>query len=442
MKETVIQFGEGGFLRAFADYFFQKMSDQGLYDGKIVVVQPRPHGMCERLMAQGCKYNLYLRGISDGKIVNERTEIDVISRCVNPFEDFAAFLRLADQPEMRVIISNTTEAGIEFLGTESFGDRPAQSFPAKLTQLLFRRFQNGLPGFILLPCELIDNNGEALRDCVLKYVDYWKLGEDFKNWILNENDFCSTLVDRIAPGYPREEADRMREEIGWNDLMIDTAEPFHLWAISGDHEDELPFVKAGFSVVWTDNIAFYKKRKVRILNGSHTAMVPGAYLYGKRTVLECMQDMNILHYLGHILHNEILPVIGNTEDNKNFAIAVIDRFANPFIKHMLTSIQLNAVSKFDVRVLPTILEYKEKFGKYPEGLCMSFAAMIAYYHTDEAQDAPEVLDYMRLATVEEILKWDIWHTDISELTPIVRRYYDIITQEGMQAAYEEVFKNS
>ncbi|MBR3036277.1 MAG: tagaturonate reductase [Lachnospiraceae bacterium] len=442
MKETVVQFGEGGFLRAFVDCFFQKMNDQGLYDGKVVVIQPRPHGMCGRLMAQDCRYNLYLRGVSDRQIINERTEINVISRCINPWDEFDQYLALAEQPELRVIVSNTTEAGIEYLGTESIDDRPALSFPAKLVQFLYRRYQAGLKGFIILPCELIDNNADRLLECILKYADLWNLGDGFKNWILNDNSFCSTLVDRIATGYPREEADKMREEIGWNDQMIDTAEPFHLWAISGNHEDELPFQKAGINVVWTDDIAFYKKRKVRILNGSHTSMVPGAYLYGKRTVRECVEDMTVLHYLGHVLHDEILPVIGDTPDNKNFAIAVIDRFANPFIKHMLTSIELNAVSKFDVRVLPTILEYKEMFGKYPEGLVMSLAAMIVYYHTDVAQDSAEVLDYMKLASVEEIMAWDIWHTDITDMTPLVRKYYDIIMKDGMEAAYEEVFKNS
>ena len=233
-KETVIQFGEGGFLRGFVDYFFQKLKEKELFDGSVVIVQPIEKGMCEMLEKQGCEYNLFLRGINDGKVVDEHTHIDVISRCVNPYSDNAAYMALAENPDFRFIVSNTTEAGICFEGDNKFEDAPAHSFPGKLTQLLYKRFQLGLPGFIILSCELIDHNGEELLKCCEQYADLWNLGDDFKAWLKNENDFCSTLVDRIVTGFPRDEHAALCERIGEQDNMMDTAEIFHLWVIQGD----------------------------------------------------------------------------------------------------------------------------------------------------------------------------------------------------------------
>ena len=439
MKETVMQFGEGGFLRGFVDYFFHKLAEKGLYDGKIVVIQPLPTGMIDMLNAQDCRYNLFLRGIQDGEVVNERTEITSISRCINPYSDFDAYMALAENPDLRVIVSNTTEAGIEYLGTESMDDRPAKSYPAKLTQFLYKRFQLGLKGFILLPCELIDHNADTLKECIFQYADLWNLGQEFKDWLEKENDFCNTLVDRIVTGYPREEAAELEKVIGHPDKMIDTAEIFHLWVIEGHHEDELPFNKAGYHIVWTDDASPYKKRKVRILNGGHTSMVLGAYLYGLETVGECMKDETVSGFLKHCIFEEIVPTLGNTETDIQFGKAVLERFANPYIRHMLLSIALNSVSKFEVRVLPTILEHKEKFGTYPEGLVMSMAALIAFYRTDKANDGQEIMAFMKTASVEEILKReDYWHADLTEMIPMVEKYYDIIEKDGMKAAYAAV----
>ncbi|HIS57340.1 MAG TPA: tagaturonate reductase [Candidatus Fimimorpha excrementavium] len=443
MKETVMQFGEGGFLRGFVDYFFHKLNEKGLYDGKIVIVQPLPTGMIDMLNAQDCRYNLFLRGIQDGQEVNERTEITSISRCINPYTDFDAYMALAENPDLRVIVSNTTEAGIEYLGTESMEDRPAKSYPAKLTQFLYKRFTLGLKGFILLPCELIDHNADTLKECVLKYADLWNLGDGFKEWIETENDFCNTLVDRIVTGYPREEAEELEKVIGHPDKMIDTAEIFHLWVIEGHHEDELPFNKAGYHIVWTDDASPYKKRKVRILNGGHTSMVLGAYLYGLETVGECMKDETVSAYLKHCIFEEIVPTLGNTETDINFGKAVLERFSNPYIRHMLLSIALNSVSKFEVRVLPTILEHKEKFGTYPEGLVMSMAALIAFYRTDKANDGEEIMKFMKTASVEEIMKReDYWHADLTEMIPMVEKYYQIIEKDGMKAAYDAILSKT
>lgn len=440
-KETVLQFGEGGFLRGFVDYFFHKLQEKGLYDGKIVVVQPIERGMCQMLADQNCEYNLFLRGIQDGQVVNEHTHVTSISRALNPYTQYEDYIALAVSPDLRVIVSNTTEAGIEYLGTESLGDMPPKSYPAKLTQFLYKRFQAGLKGLILLPCELIDNNGDNLKACILKYADLWELGADFKNWLENDNDFCNTLVDRIVTGYPRDEAEALCEQIGYTDNLIDTAEIFHLWVIEGHHEDELPFNKAGYNIVWTDDAKPYKKRKVRILNGGHTSMVLGAYLYGLETVGECLNDEKVSAFLKKCLFDEIVPTLGNTDTDKQFASAVLERFANPFIKHQLLSIALNSVSKFQVRVLPTILEYKDKFGEYPKALTFSMAALISFYRTDKANDGEEIMNFMKTASVEDIMKReDYWHADLSGMLPMVQEYYDLIQNQGMAAAYDVILK--
>lgn len=442
-KETVIQFGEGGFLRGFADYFFQKLQDKGLFDGSVVIVQPIEKGMCSVLEQQGCEYNLFLRGIDNGQVVDEHTHIDIISRCVNPYENFESYMKLAENPDFRFIVSNTTEAGIEYVDSNQFTDAPARSFPGKLTQLLYKRFRLRLKGFIILSCELIDHNGEELEKCCLRYADLWGLGEEFKTWLVQENDFCSTLVDRIVTGFPRDEHEELCRRIGEQDDMMDTAEIFHLWVIQGSHEDELPLQKAGFHVVWTDNVDPYKKRKVRILNGAHTSMVLGAHLYGLKTVGECLKDEKVSALLRKCIFGEIIPAIGDTEDNRKFGEAVLERFSNPFIKHMLLSIALNSVSKFRARVLPTILEYRDMFGSCPQGLTFSLAALIAFYRTDDANDSQEIMDFMKTAPVEDILKReDYWGQDLSPLLGDVKKWYELIETAGMSKAYDAVLSET
>ena len=296
-----------------------------------------------------------------------------------------------------------------------------------------------MSGFILLPCELIDDNGDNLKKCVLKYAELWKLGDDFIRWINEENDFCNTLVDRIVTGYPKDEAEKLWEEIGYRDNLLDTAEIFHLWVIGGHHEDELPFNKAGYNIVWTDDVKPYKRRKVRILNGGHTSMVLGAYLYGLTTVGECLKDETVSAFLKKCIFDEIIPTLGNTQTDIDFGNAVLERFSNPFIKHQLLSIALNSVSKFQVRVLPTILEYKEKFGKYPTALTFSMAALIAFYRTDKANDGEEIMKFMKTASVSDILKReDYWKKDLTEMIPLVEEYYNLIEEKGMAEAYKAV----
>ena len=427
MKETVIQFGEGNFLRGFFDYFLHNLNKKGLYDGKAVVIQPRAGGKCSLLNEQNCKYNLYLRGIKDGEIVKEHTFVESISRCVDPYKDFEDYISLADNPHFRFIVSNTTEAGIEFVDTCKFDDKPALSFPGKLTQLLYRRYKSGLNGFIILPCELIDNNGAELKKCVLKYADLWNLEAEFVNWLENENHFVNTLVDRIVTGYPNDETKEMHPD----DKFLDTAEIFHLWVIEGDFEDEFPLKKAGFIVVWTDDAKPYKKIKVRILNGSHTSLVAGALLSGLETVGEAMNDDVASAFLNKCMKKEILPTIGENEESIAFANSVFDRFRNPFIQHKWRSIALNSVSKFSVRVLPTLLEYKEKNGYAPKGLTLSLANLIYFYKNDTPDDNADVVATMKNDSIAEILSnTSLWATDLSDLTDMVTEYYNKIDTIG------------
>lgn len=438
MTERIIQFGEGGFLRSFVDMFVNIMNEKGLFDGKVVVVQPIAKGLIPVLNKQGGVYHQYLRGIENGQVVNQMTEVHSISRGVDPYTDYKAYLELAHNPDMRFIVSNTTEAGIEYLGTEKLDDAPPKSFPAKLTALLYERYKAKLPGFILLCCELIDHNADFLKEYILKYADLWNLGEDFKAWIETENSFCNTLVDRICTGYPKDEAEELCRELGCQDDLINTAEIFHLWVIQGDHEDELPLKKAGINVIWTNDVTPYKKRKVRILNGAHTSMVLAARLYGLSTVGECLKDEKVGAMLNKTLQEEVIPTIGDTDDNKAFGAAVLERFSNPFVKHQLLSIALNSVSKFKARVLPTILEHKDKFGRLPKCLTMSLAALIAFYRTDEANDGEEIMSFMKTASAEEILKkTEYWGEDLSFMLPEITKTLELIEKGGMEAYYNE-----
>ena len=415
----VIQFGEGGFLRGFSDWMLHKLNEKGLFDGSVAVVQPIKEGMCDMLTAQDCIYTHIIRG-AEGV---EKSVIDVISHCVKPYEDFEAYLSLADNPDARFIISNTTESGIVFRDTDKATDTPPESFPAKLTLLLKRRFDKGLRGFILLPCELIDRNGDNLKKTVLQYSALWELGEDFAAWVEKENVFCNTLVDRINTGYPRGE----ELELGYEDDMVNTSEFFHLWVIEteADIEAELPFSAAGLNVIVTrDALERYRTRKVRILNGAHTSMTPYALLSGLETVKDCMENAEMREFLRGCLFEEIIPSLDMSEEElTQYASDVLVRFSNPYIKHYLSSISLNSVSKYKVRVLPSVLSYKKKFGKYPTRLVFSLAKLIEFYKNGDPKDSAEVIEYMKRASVEEILSnSELWGEDLSELLDEVKTY--------------------
>lgn len=416
LKETVIQFGEGGFLRGFADWMIQKMNDQGLTNHGVVVVQPIANGLCDVLTAQGCNYTHLIRGVEGV----EATAVDCITRCVKPYDDYDAYMALAENPDFRYIISNTTEAGIAYRAEDQLTDRPPVSFPAKVCALLHKRFTLGLPGFVFLPCELIDQNGSKLRDILLQYVADWQLGEDFARWIREDNVFCNTLVDRINTGFPKGEVTQ------YDDPMLNTSEFFHLWVIEGPAEvlADLPFEKAGLNVIICDSIEMYRTRKVRILNGAHTSLVPYALLSGRDTVRSCIEDPVMLAHLKACVFDEIIPTLDlPREELLDYANSVLERFANPYINHYLQSIALNSVSKFKVRVLPSILEYIRRFDAMPRTLLFAFAQLIKFYKEGTPDDDPVIMDFMKTASAAEILaRTDYWGEDLSFLREEIEKW--------------------
>ena len=382
--ERVLQFGEGNFLRAFVDYFIDLLNERAGFDGKVVICQPIEQGLSDMINEQEGLYTLFLRGQENGQKVNNKRVISSVSRCISPYSQFDEYLKCASNRDLRFIISNTTEAGIAYDPECGPDDRPASSFPGKLTQFLYERYNRRLPGFIILSCELIDRNGDELLRCVNKYIEKWGLPDDFREWVERENTFCSTLVDRIVPGYPRAEAAAICEELGYEDRLIDTGEVFGTWVIEGPQsiKDEFPVEKAGLPILIVDDVDPYKKRKVRILNGAHTSMIMAAYIAGMDIVRDCMKDDVIKGFMNKALYDEIIPVLTGLgdEDKRDFAAAVTDRFANPFIDHELLSISLNSASKWKARVMPTVIEYHEQRGTLPSVLTFSFAAFLCFYH--------------------------------------------------------------
>ena len=442
LTERVLQFGEGNFLRGFVDWMFDRLNKENGGDFGVVLLQPLDMGLIDMINEQDGLYDLYLRGLQDGTPVEEERVVECVTRGINPFRDTDEFFRCALNPKLRYIVSNTTEAGIEYVPGQSADDFAGTTFPGRLTMFMKKRFDAGLPGFVLLPCELIDKNGAVLKECVLKYADDFGYGEDFKKWVNEENVFTSTLVDRIVTGYPRDTAKEMEKKYGHLDNVIDTAEIFHLWVIESEKDlsRELPFTDIGLNVVWTNDVTPYKKRKVRILNGAHTMSVLAARLAGLETVGEMMGDADFMAYINKGLFEEIIPVLDLPKDElEYFANAVIERFRNPFIKHYLLSIALNSVSKYKVRVLPSLLEYKAQFGKVPAVLSFGLAALIEFYKGDEANDDAAVMEFMKGASVSDILKnTSLWDTDLSFMEPEISAYVKDIEANGMRAALQKI----
>jgi len=387
--ERVLQFGEGNFLRAFADYWFDMANEKAGWNGKCVLVQPIAQGLTQLINRQEGLYTLYLRGRQNGEKVDAKRVISSVSRCLNPYEkqDYDAMMDVAAGEALEYIVSNTTEAGIVYDPSCRLEDCPPASFPAKLTQVLLHRWRAGRPGVVVLSCELIDNNGKELLRCVNQYIKQWGLEEGFARWVNGDCTFCSTLVDRIVPGRIRDaaEAARLEEENGYRDALIDVGEVFGVWNIEGPEwlAEKLPFRAAGLNCPVVPDVTPYKKRKVRILNGAHTGFVLGAYLAGYDIVRDCMQDDVILGFMNRMLHEEVIPTLPlDRQDLEAFAAAVQDRFNNPFINHELMSITLNSTSKWRARNMPSLLEYAQTAGKLPPCLAMSFAAYIAFYSSD------------------------------------------------------------
>ena len=389
--EKVLQFGEGNFLRAFVDYWFDLANEKAGWNGKCCLVQPIAPGLARMINEQEGLYTLYLRGSRNGQKVDDKRVISSVSRCLNPYEaeGFAAMLEVAASDDLEIIVSNTTEAGIVYDPACELADKPCSSFPGKLTQVLYHRYNAGKPGIIMLACELIDNNGKELLKCVNQYIDQWGLEDGFKKYVNEDCTFCGSLVDRIVPGRIRDpqEVAELEQKHGYADPLLDVGEVFGLWVIEGDPKlnDVLPFRKAGLEdkVFVAPDMTPYKKRKVRILNGAHTGFVLGADLGGPDIVRECMGDATVLGFMNKMLLDEIVPILPlDQEDCKNFAAAVQDRFNNPFVNHELMSISLNSTSKWRARNMPSFLEYIEAKGQLPKCLTMSFAAYMAFFSND------------------------------------------------------------
>ncbi|HPF88848.1 MAG TPA: tagaturonate reductase [Candidatus Limiplasma sp.] len=389
----VLQFGEGNFLRAFVDYMLDIANECGRFDGDIVIVKPIPYGSLERFHDQDCRYTVLLRGMEDGKCVEKTRIITSVQDAVDCYTEYDQYAEYARLDSLRFIVSNTTEAGIVLDEEDQFTFTPPHSYPGKLTKFLFERaeaFDYSLDkGLIILPVELIDDNGIVLRQCVHALAAKWKLGERFTKWLDDACIFTSTLVDRIVTGYPRDEAEAIWQKLGYEDQLLDTAEPFGLWVIESqkDIRRDLPLPECGLPVLFTDNQKPYKQRKVRILNGAHTSFVPMAYLCGHDIVLEAMQDPMIKSFILDTLQNEVIPTLTLPKDDLvSFAQAVISRFENPFIKHSLLAISLNSVSKWRARCMPSFLAYIRQTGTLPSHLTFSIAALMALYQGSGIQN--------------------------------------------------------
>ena len=387
--EKVLQFGEGNFLRAFVNYWFDVSNERAGWNGKCVLVQPIAPGLAQLINQQEGLYTLYLRGRENGEKVDAKRVISSVSRCLNPYEKegFEAMMAVAVSDDLEYVVSNTTEAGIVYDPACNLDDAPVASFPGKLTQVLYRRWQAGRGGLVILSCELIDNNGRELLKCVNQYADQWGLEDGFRKYVNEDCTFCSTLVDRIVPGRVKdpEEAARMEEANGYRDELIDVGEVFGVWNIEGPAwlEEKLPFKKAGLNCPVAPDVTPYKKRKVRILNGAHTGFVLGAYLAGFDIVRDCMQDDAVRGFMNKMLYEEVIPTLPlDKKDLEGFASAVQDRFNNPFVDHELMSISLNSTSKWRARNMPSFLEYIEKTGRLPACLTTSFAAYIAFFSNE------------------------------------------------------------
>ena len=481
LPERVLQFGEGNFLRAFVDWMFARMNRRGSFAGRVVLVQPIAAGMAKQINGQDGLYTLILRGLSDGRIVEQREVVSAVSRCIDPYQDWDAYIACAANPDLRFVVSNTTEAGIKTDPADALDARPAVSFPGKLTQLLHARFQHfgGAPerGLVMLPCELIERNGDALARAVADTARRWDLGDAFLRWLDEACLFTNTLVDRIVTGYPKDEAAELTAQLGYEDQLLVTGEVFHSWVIESRRplEAELPFVAAGLDVTWTADMTPYRERKVRILNGAHTMTVLAAYLAGKETVRECMDDPVIRSYMQHGIDEEILPTLTLPRaDLDAFARSVTERFSNPFIKHYLLSISLNSVSKYKARILGTVIDYQRTQGRLPPRLTFALAALIAFYRGREIrdgaligrrdgadyriQDDAAVLEAFRdawqaagdqpspdacLALVRRLLaRADFWGQDLTAALPgfdaAVAQHLSDICTGGVRAALERV----
>ena len=475
--EKVLQFGEGNFLRAFVDRYFDIANEKTGWNGRVCMIQPidGAYAFADGINAQDCLYTVLVRGKRDGETVDEVRLVSSCSRCLNPYraDDYRAMMEVAASDDLQIIVSNTTEAGIAYDPACRADDEPPASFPAKLAQVLHTRWAAGKPGVIVLACELIDHNGEELLRIVERYIADWGWEDEFRAWVECDCTFCTTLVDTIVPGRIRDEREAVQvaERLGYEDPFLTVREPFQMWGIEGDEAltDVLPFVKAGLPGVFvTPDVTPYKKRKVRILNGVHTGFVPGSWVAGFDIVRDCMHDEVVSGFMDALIAREIIPTLAadlDVEDCRRFAAAVQDRFDNPFIDHQLLSICLNSTAKWRARDLPTLKDYVEMTGEPPRCLVTSLAALIAFYtqefcgrdedglhlkRTDgtryTAQDDAFVLDFytehkddadaeLVRATLSSVQMWGEDLTQVAGLEDYVAQTLGLIRADGVMAAF-------
>lgn len=459
----VVQFGEGNFLRAFVDYVIDKLNTDAGFRAGVAVVQPLKNGLVDMLNDQEGLYTLFMKGVQKGEEIQENRLISCIQQGINPYDNFNAYLELAEEEELQFVISNTTEAGIAFDENDRPDMQPPSSFPGKLTVLLYRRFKHfkGSPskGLTVIPCELINNNADVLKEVILKYVDLWELGSEFKNWITQHNSFHNTLVDRIVPGYPKDQQEEYQSRLSYEDKLMVSAETFLLWVIEGDDKlkAKIPLEKAGLDIKIVNSIQPYRTRKVRILNGAHTAMVPFSLLYGNETVKETIDGEFTGKFVKKAVFDEIIPTLDmEKEELRDFAEQIMDRFRNPFIKHRLASIALNSVSKFKVRVLPSLTGYYREQKQLPAHLVFAMACLIRFYKGEwqgkqlPVQDSEDVVKTFQEAwalsgfgeTAGSILKNEgFWDEDLTRTVPglkeAVATVLEMIEEKGIEKGLEK-----
>ncbi|MFD2825394.1 tagaturonate reductase [Leeuwenhoekiella polynyae] len=458
----VIQYGEGNFLRAFVDYIIDKLNKEADFNAGVAVVQPLANGLINVLNEQDGLYNLFLRGIKNGEETEEIHTISCVQKGINPYEDYDKYLALATEEELQFLISNTTEAGISFDEKDTLDGKPHNSFPAKVTALLYKRFNHfegaSDMGLTIIPCELINHNADTLKNIILQYADLWELGDVFKSWVETSNSFHNTLVDRIVPGYPKDDIETYQSQLKFKDNLIVSAETFLLWVIEGDDKlkAKIPFDKIDENVLVVKDMQPYRTRKVRILNGAHTTMVPFSILYGNETVKETVDNDFTGKFVRDAVFKEINPTLDLSEEELNvFAEAVFDRFRNPFIKHQLSSIALNTVSKFKVRVLPSLLAFEKEYNRLPERLTFALACLIRFYKgTWNGKDLPvqddaavvaefkvawDQGDYNAIAKriLSNTTYWDQDLTQISDLESCIAQALELIEEHGVEAAYKK-----
>ncbi|WP_144556472.1 tagaturonate reductase [Bacillus pumilus] len=463
-SETILQIGEGNFMRGFMNWHIQKLNDCTNFKGRAVVVPPRK-GSVAALNEQDGLYTLCIQGYHDGQEMNERMIIQSISRGISTYTDYDAFLQVAENPDLRFVFSNTTEAGLMFRKEDRLEDRPQASFPGKLTAFLYHRFKafagDEQKGLIILPCELVEHNGARLKEYVVGMAIEWELPLAFITWIKEANTFCNTLVDRIVPGFSKEVAEIVQKEEGYIDELLVTAEYYHLFVIEAPVfvQKELPFQEAGLNVLFVEDIAPYRISKVRILNGAHTAMVPIAYSCGIETVNEAVGDEDVGPFIRQMLEEEVLPGLELSRDELLlYTQSVWDRFCNPFVQHQLLDIALNSVSKFRTRILPSLLDYVELKKQLPMKLVFSLSSLIYFYraHAEKIKDDETVLAFMKEAFEEEkqsneaivakVLSCEsLWErnliTDIHDLVHAVADQLTFIQEQGMRAAVQRMLQH-